>query len=178
MVDMVAIARPYARAAYEFSRDKDQIKTWSDMLLGLVACVQDRQIEQLLDNPSYTQKEIAELMIAVLSKALDQHGKNFILLLALHGRLSVISWVYTLFMQYKAEDDKAETAKITTAFKASQQEIDKLQQSLERHYQCAMKVKTAVDPALIGGALIEIGDTVIDGSIKGKLAKLQQELQA
>ena len=78
----------------------------------------------------------------------------------------------------KAEDEKAKTAKITTAFEAADTDIEKLKQQLEKKYNCAVQVETAVDTALIGGAIIEIGDVVIDGSIKGRLDKLQHVLQA
>ncbi|MBK2125694.1 F0F1 ATP synthase subunit delta [Fangia hongkongensis] len=178
MADMTYIARPYARAAYEFARDKKEVNKWTGMLLNLAECIENQSVQALIDDPNYAQSEVARFVISVLDESLDQHAKNFILVVSEHNRLAVIPWIYALFLQYKAEDEKAKTAKITTAFEATDQDIEKLKQQLEKKYNCAVQVETAVDTALIGGAIIEIGDVVIDGSIKGRLDKLQHVLQA
>ena len=89
-----------------------------------------------------------------------------------------MNYYYVLFLHYKAVDEKAKKVLVTTAFETSDDEINKLKLKLEQRFQCAIDVETAVDESLIAGALIEIGDQVIDGTIKGKLNKLQHELQA
>ncbi|WP_119342874.1 F0F1 ATP synthase subunit delta [Facilibium subflavum] len=178
MTDMTPIARPYAQAAYEFAKEKGVVSNWSSMLLNLAESINNQDIQALLNNPVYTQQDIAELLISTLSQVLSEHMINLIRVIAGHKRLAVIPWIYALFLQYKSDDEKAKTATITTAYKTSAEYIEKLQQKLERKFNCAINVKTAIDPKLIGGALIEVGDLVIDGSIKGKLAKLQHELQA
>ena len=62
--------------------------------------------------------------------------------------------------------------------KTSSAEIEKLQKKLEQKYQCVVEIEVAVDASLIGGAIIEIDDHIIDGSIRGQLQKLKYELQA
>ena len=178
MADLTPIARPYAQAAYEYAKAYNAVANWNIMLLNLSECVTEKQVALLLDNPAYSQSDVSVLIFEVLKDVLDEHGKNFVKLAAEHNRLAVIPTIYKLFLLHKAEDEKAKKAKITTAFETSDVEIQKLKEKLEQKYQCAIEIDVAVDASLIGGAKIEIGDHVIDGSIKGKLQKLQHELQA
>jgi F-type H+-transporting ATPase subunit delta len=178
MADLTPIARPYAQAAYEYAKAHNVVANWNIMLLNLSECVTDNQVALLLDNPAYSQSDVSVLIFDVLKDVLDENGKNFVKLAEEHSRLTVIPTIYKLFLLRKAEDEKAKKAKITTAFETSDAEIQKLKIKLEQKYQCAIEIDVAVDATLIGGATIEIGDHVIDGSIKGKLQKLQHELQA
>lgn len=178
MTDMTPIARPYAQAAYEFAREKGAVSNWSNMLLGLAESINNEDIQTLLDNPAYTQQQIATLILSVFAKSLDEHVRNFVRIIALYKRLAVIPWIYALFLQYKSDEEKVKTAKIITAYEAPAPYIESLKQKLEQKFQCAIKVEVDINANLIGGALIEIGDMLIDGSIKSKLAKLHHELQA
>ena len=178
MADLTPIARPYAQAVYEYAKVNNAVENWNLMLLSLSECVANKALSLLLDNPAYSQLDVSALIFDVLENVLDEHGKNFIKVAAQHNRLAVIPTIYQLFLLYKAEYEKAKKARITTAFESSDAEIEKLKHKLEQKYQCAIDVEIAIDGSLIGGAIIEIGDHVIDGSIKGKLQKLQHELQA
>ncbi|WP_116963601.1 F0F1 ATP synthase subunit delta [Fastidiosibacter lacustris] len=178
MADLIPIARPYAQAAYEYAKAHNSLAKWNSMLLNLSECIVNDEIVLLLDNPAYSQKEVSTLILDVLASGLDEHGKNFVMIAAEHNRLAIIPTIYNLFLLYKAEDEKAKKAKFTTAFPVLEVEIEKLKKRLEQKYQCAIEVEMAVDSSLIGGAIIVIGDQVIDGSIKGKLQKLKYELQA
>lgn len=178
MADMKPVARPYAQALYEYAKENNIVSACSHLLVALLECVENNNIACLLNAPEYSQDDVAELLIEVLSGGLDDYAKNFIRLLAIHQRLPVIPSVYHLFLQYKAEDEQSKTARITTAFKVSASSVNKIKEKLEQKYRCGMTVEMVVDPGVIGGALIEIGDQVIDGSIKGKLDKLRHELQA
>lgn len=178
MADLTPIARPYAQAAYEYSKAHNVVSNWKIMLLNLSECLTDKQVALLIDNPAYSQSDISVLIFEVLKDVLDEHSKNFVKLAAEHNRLAVIPMIYELFLLHKAEDEKVKKAKITTAFKASNKEIQKLKAKLEQKYHCAIEISVVVDASLVGGARIEIGDNVIDGSIKEKLQKLQHELKA
>ena len=178
MADLTPIARPYAQAAHEFAKANSTVTQWADMLLNLAQSIEDKDIQILLDNPEHSQHDVAKLLESVLSQNTSLHFNNFIAVLAEYGRLTVVPWIYVLFLHYKAVDEKAKKALITTAFASSDDEINKLKLKLEQRFQCAIDVETAVNERLIAGAIIEIGDQVIDGSIKGKLNKLQHELQA
>ncbi|WP_395947301.1 F0F1 ATP synthase subunit delta [Caedibacter taeniospiralis] len=178
MADLTPIARPYAQAAYEYAKAHNAVLNWNTMLLNLSECVAEKQVALLLDNPAYSQSDVSVLILEVLHTVLDEHGKNFVKVAAEGNRLAVIPTIYKLFLLQKSEDEKAKKAKIRTAFETSDAEIQKLKHKLEQKYRCAIEVDVVVDANLIGGAVIEIGDHVIDGSIKGKLQKLQYELQA
>lgn len=178
MVDLTVIARPYAQAIYEYAKTNNTTAQWNIMLLNLSECILNKGIKLLLDNPLYSQSDISKLIFEVLGDMLDKYGKNFVKLTAEHRRLVVIPTIYKLFLSYKAEDEKAKKARVTTALKISSAEIEKLQKKLEQKYQCVVEIEVAVDASLIGGATIEIDDHIIDGSIKGQLQKLKYELQA
>lgn len=178
MADMMPIARPYAQALYEYAKESDVVLKCSAVLSTLLKCIEDKNIQRLLSAPECTQDDIAALLINILSEVLEDYAKNFIRLLAIHQRLIALPSIYRLFLKYKAEDEQSKTVSVTTAFKVPASSVNKIKEKLQRKYQCDMTMKMVVDPSVIGGALIEIGDQVIDGSVKGKLGKLKHELQA
>ena len=174
---MIAVARPYAQALYEYAKENKIRSKCSDLIEILVECIHDPKVTCLIHTPDYTQNDVAELLIEVLYDVLESYMKNFIRLLANYQRLNIIPLIYRLFLQYKEEDEYLKNVKITSAFKISPSIMSEIQKKLEKKYQCNIALKVMVDPSIVGGALIKIGDQVIDYSVKSKLHKLKNELQ-
>ena len=81
-----------------------------------------------------------------------------------------------LFEQFRAEAEQIVRAKITSAAPMSQAELDTLVSALKRRFGREVEVESSIDESLIGGAVVDTGELVIDGSLKGKLSRLESAL--
>ncbi len=172
------IARPYAKAAFDYAVDKQQLEQWSVMLQALALVISDAGVQSLLLDPTYNSNDIANLAFDVVGKHLDEYGKNFVKLLAEYDRMEFIPPIHQLFEKLKDEYQKVVEVEVVSAFTLSGELADKLKLALEKRYGCHVKLNAEVDKAVIGGALIKMGDKVIDGTALGKLNLLQNYLNA
>ena len=101
---------------------------------------------------------------------------GFLSLLADNGRLGVLPEISGMYEDLRAEDERVVLAKVTSAAELPEAEVQQIRDALKRRFGREVQVETAVDESLIGGAVISAGDVVIDGSLKGKLERLQSAL--
>ncbi|MDO4709862.1 MAG: F0F1 ATP synthase subunit delta [Pseudomonadota bacterium] len=173
MSQNATLARPYARAAWLSARSAGDAAGWSQALLLMAHIAADPQVGRLLGDPRLGRDEAVKLLAP--ENATDAL-QGFVRLLAENGRLKLLPEIAGLFEQYRAEDQKIIRAKITSAAPMEQLELLKLAARLRSRFGREVEVETAVDASLIGGAVIDTGELVIDGSVKGKLARLEAAL--
>jgi F-type H+-transporting ATPase subunit delta len=167
-----SIARPYALAAFECARSKQQLAEWKAFLTAASFMVTDAQVARLLANPEVQHTELYTLFHGVLASLLDAERNNFLLLLAQNKRFSILPAMAEVFNEYLAKLEKISTVKVITAIDTSEQYRQKLAQALTKRLNSEVTLQCEVNPAILGGAIIHIGDSVIDGSISGKLSRL------
>ncbi len=174
----LTLARPYARAAFSIARDAvahgdNGFASWSQTLgfSGRVAA--DPRVGSLLGNPNLTQVDAVTLLMP--DGASDEFGR-FLALLADNGRLGLLPEIAGLYEELRAEAERVVKATVTSATELPASELESLKAALKKRFGRDVEVATAVDAALIGGAVISAGDVVIDGSLKGKLERLQTAL--
>jgi F-type H+-transporting ATPase subunit delta len=93
-----------------------------------------------------------------------------------NGRLPLLPEIYALFEALRAESEHVVRANITSAEPLSAESLKSLTDALKKRFGGDVEVQTAVDASLIGGAVIDAGDVVIDGSVRNKLARLNANL--
>lgn len=176
--ELSTVARPYARAAFSYALDHDDgLAQWSRMLAILAAAILDPAADVALDNPVLTTADETSLLEQIMGDELDEHGKNFVSVLAQYGRLSLLPVISEQFELLKSNHEKTMEVEVTSAFEVSEQEKEALSSALHRMLQREVHIETEVDKSLIGGVVIKAEDTVIDDSVKGRLAKLSQVLR-
>jgi F-type H+-transporting ATPase subunit delta len=117
-------------------------------------------------------------LLSVLGEQVDQSMNNFLHLLAQNKRLALLPSIAELFLELKANQEKTIAVSISSAFELEASIQNKLTEALTAKLQREVKVNTNIDQTLLGGVVIRAGDIVIDGSIKGRLAKLAEALSA
>ncbi|WP_120997137.1 F0F1 ATP synthase subunit delta [Stutzerimonas urumqiensis] len=178
MAELTTLARPYAKAAFEYAQAHQQLASWSAML-GLAAAVaNDDRMQRVLKAPRLTSAEKADTFVEVCGNELDAQARNFIHVLAENERLALLPEISELFELYKAEQERSVDVEVTSAFALSAEQQDKLAKVLSARLSREVRLHAAEDPALIGGVVIRAGDLVIDGSVRGKLAKLAEALKS
>lgn len=178
MAELTTLARPYAKAAFEHAQAQQQLANWSAML-GLAAAVsQDDTMQRLLKAPRLTSAQKAATFIEVCGDKFDAQARNFIHIAAENDRLLLLPEISAQFELYKAELEKSVDVEVTSAFALNQEQQDKLAKVLSARLNREVRLHATEDSALIGGVVIRAGDLVIDGSVRGKLAKLAEALKS
>ncbi|MBA3661325.1 MAG: F0F1 ATP synthase subunit delta [Gammaproteobacteria bacterium] len=176
MASFIGIARPYARAAFDYAREQQAFESWKVFLDMAALVMRDQATLSLLKNPDFTVKHWSELLENILTPYLDTERRNFLRLIALHNRFTAIPEIAELFNTYLAQYEKESTVRIVTAVDLDATYKQKLTEALTKRLSRTVILREEIDPNIMGGAIIHIGDRVIDGSIRGKLTRLLEDL--
>jgi F-type H+-transporting ATPase subunit delta len=178
MAELSTIARPYARAAFEYARDNSVLAQWSEQLSAVAAVTLSSGMEAVLGNPSLTAAQQAQMLNGVCGDALSVEVRNFVAILAGNKRLTLLPEIDTLFEQHKANQEKSVDVEVVSAFDMADETKEKLAAVLGKKLEREVKVSTSTDKDLLGGVLIRAGDLVIDGSVRGRLNKLSEAMNS
>lgn len=176
MSQALTLARPYARAAFGIARDEAQsggYAAWSQALGFAAQVAADPRVAGLLGNPRLSDAQAVELLAPPQAPA---SFARFLAMLADNRRLGLLPEIAGLYEQLRADAERVVKAKVTSAAELPGAELEAIKASLKRRFGREVELETAVDASLIGGAVIDAGDVVIDGSLKGKLERLQAAL--
>ena len=176
MSEAITIARPYAQAAFDFAKQKGELKSWSALLTTAAAAAGDAQVAALIDNPQLTANQLLELMRALTEDAAGQPGQNFMRLLIEEHRLTVLPEIAEQFEQLRAEEEKSVDVEVSSAFALDEAHQQKITAALKARLGRDIRLHCTVDPALVGGAVIRAGDQVIDASVRTRLAEMSSAL--
>ncbi|MDR3478134.1 MAG: F0F1 ATP synthase subunit delta [Gammaproteobacteria bacterium] len=171
---MTTIARPYVAAAFEYALAKKALPAWEAMLLAAANLTIDPRVTVLLASPGVTTDQLGDFYCDILASYLDAEMTNFIRLLAENNRLSVLPDIAALFKEARAAQEKTMIVEVQSAAPLEEAYKQKLVTALTKRLQRQVELQCEIDPALLGGVLIRAGDTVIDGSIRGKLNRLNE----
>ena len=178
MAELTTLARPYAKAAFEYAQAHQQLANWSAML-GLAAAVsQDDTMQRVLKAPRLTSTEKATTFVEVCGDKFDAQARNFLSIVSENNRMELLPEIADRFDLYKAGQEKSVDVEVTSAFALNDEQQDKLAKVLSARLGREVRLHAAEDASLIGGVVIRAGDLVIDGSVRGKLAKLAEALKS
>ena len=177
MAELATLARPYANAAYELAKQSGRVDSWSAALTLLVEAGKTPEIRELIGSQviAHVQKSHTLNDLLVESNS-PEEVKRFVSVLAENHRLDLLTDIATLFEVRRAEDSKILDVTITSAVPLSNEQEAMFEAALRKRFDRDVSVTTELDPNLMGGAFIRAGDSVVDGSVRGKLAKMQEAL--
>lgn len=178
MAELATLARPYAKAAFEYALAANALTKWSEMLALAAQVAQQDAVKQLLASPSMTTESKGQSFADVCGDELDASGQNFVKNLANNNRLELLPVVQQLFEDYKAQQEKSVDVEISSAFELSGDLQDKVAKALSAKLDRNVNVQSSIDKSLLGGVVVRAGDTVIDGSVRGRLAKLAEAMNS
>jgi F-type H+-transporting ATPase subunit delta len=176
MAERATVARPYAKAAFEYAQQHKSFSGWSSMFARASAVVSDPQLAKVLNSPRVNTTDLLGLIADACGTDLDEHGRNFLTELADNRRLGVLPQIAELFEEMRADIENVADVEITSAIALDDAQRTRLGKALEKKLKRTIRLHCAVDAALIGGAVIRSGDFVIDGSVKARLERLTNEL--
>lgn len=175
MAEALTIARPYAEAAFKLAAESSSLAGWSDALSRLTTVIKADAARERLDNPHITHDKTAAIVTEAAGK-LDPQQQNFVKVLAENRRLGFLPEISELFEQSRNLAEETIDARVESAFPLTEAQVDDIVKTLKTRFGKKIKASTTVNPDLIGGVSIRIGDEVIDASVRGKLAQLATTL--
>ena len=178
MAELATIARPYANAIFSLAKRDTALDQWSRMLAVLSGTTDQPQVRALLASPDLPGNAKAFQLADVCGEELDDRGQKLLQALADNDRLSLVGEIRTQFEVLRAEEEKSLDVEVISAFALTDEQAEALKKSLNKKFEKEITIETRVDADLIGGAVIRAGDIIIDGSVRGKLAKLADSLVA
>lgn len=176
MQEKLTIARPYAAAAFSYAVEHGEVETWSGLLKTLAMAVADPTLAAYIGHPKVSNAELLGLVADLLGAALTPAARNFLAALIDAERLELAPEVAQLFERSRAQAAGQVKVEVTSAFPLSEAERAKLDAAMRGRLGKDCKIEAAVDPALIGGAVVKVGDSVIDLSLRGRLTALAQQV--
>ncbi|HAD08092.1 MAG TPA: F0F1 ATP synthase subunit delta [Porticoccaceae bacterium] len=176
MAELSTLARPYAKAAFEHAAASNTLASWSQALGLLDMLVADERIGVQLRSPSLARDQRAQLLIDISGEDLEAPVRNFLNALAENDRLLLLPAIFEQFQALKADHERLVEVQVTSAAPIDDSQRAKLAEALVKRLGREVNIEVSIDPGLIGGAIIRAGDTVIDGSLRGRLNKLSDAL--
>jgi F-type H+-transporting ATPase subunit delta len=176
MAEKTTIARPYAKAVFALAREQGRLDAWVETLARAATVVTDERVAPLLGNPRVTPAALADLVIDIAGSGLDEKGRNFFKVLAANRRLGYLPEIAAMFAHLKSESERSIDVTVTSAVALSPEQQQKLAAAVEKRLSRTVRLHSMLDPSLIGGAVLRADDLVIDGSLKGRLDRLESEL--
>ena len=176
MAELATIARPYAEAVFRVARQGNALQAWSDALNLISTVYRDPQMQAAMANPRVTSADIEKLLLEICGERIDGVARNLIQLLVHNRRLSVLGEIRGRFEQLKLEDEGKVDAKISSAFPMEDAQRNQVVNLLSSRFKRKINATVAVDPDLIGGIKVEVGDKVWDASVRGRLQTMAATL--
>jgi F-type H+-transporting ATPase subunit delta len=176
MAEKATIARPYARAAFEFAQTHGTFKQWSEALSVAAAVVTDPSVARLLNHPRVTAAQLIELIGQVAGSSMDGSTQNFIATLAHNRRLGLLPHIAKMYEVLRADVERVADVDVISAVPLDAAQQQRLATALQVRLKRSVRLHCSVDAALMGGAIVRCGDLVIDGSVKERLTRLASAL--
>ncbi len=177
MAENITLARPYADAAFQLARATNALGPWQQALDRMAAVAADAQMVECITNPRLLPAQVSQLFLDVVG-SVSAEQQNFVRLLVDNERLQVLPEIRELYVELKNGQEGVQEADIASAFPLDDATLKNLVADLEARFKCKIQAKVSLDPELIGGVRIAVGDQVIDASVRGKLASMATALQS
>ena len=176
MAENFTLARPYAKAIFQIAKESGQYQLWTDLLQCLTMVVQNPQVIALIKSPRLVAAEKLDFIVQLDVLPIDQSRLAFIKLLIENDRFLVVPAIAVLFEKYCAEEKQVLKVVIISAVLLNNEQQEVLTKSASRYFNKKVQITWQIEADLIGGIIIKAQDKVLDGSVRGQLLALKQEL--
>jgi F-type H+-transporting ATPase subunit delta len=177
MAELATIARPYAEALDQ-SVSGDQALALIPQLQALAAVAGHPDMQQLADNPKINAKQVLDVITGVVKTPLDAKVSNLLRTVVENGRLAAWPEIASQFNALVKSRSGTSDATIESAFPIDGAQLPQVVAALEKRFGRKLNANVVIDPALIGGIRVVVGDEVLDTSVRARLEKMRLALVA
>ena len=176
MSSLTTLARPYAKAAFELADSDCNLAGWDEMLSEAAAITADEGMANWLQSPHSTADKAVEIIVEAMGADVNPRFEGYLGVLAANDRLSLCSEISRMFEQLRADAEKRLQVRVVSSVVLQDAEIERMRSALTKRFDREITLSNEVDADVLGGAIIYAGDQVIDGSLLGRLKRLEASL--
>jgi F-type H+-transporting ATPase subunit delta len=169
MAESVTIARPYAEALFRAAKESGNLVKWAGQVGTLAQVAANSEVRAAIGDPNVAAPQLVDLLRSACGTAVDAELSNFIQLLSKNDRLGLLPEIGDLYESYKKAEEGTRQAEIVSAFPIDDNQVKALVPQLEAVFKTKLETSVSVDPELIGGIKVIVGDQMLDASVRGKL---------
>ena len=181
MAENATVARPYAEALFRVAqagKESFNLAAWSELVSELAQIGSHPEVQAYARNPKVSERDVIATIVSLVKSPINTEAQNFLTMLVENGRLSLLPEIGAQFHALKNSMEGAADAVITSAFDLSAAQVAELIATLEKKFSRKLNPVVSVDPALIGGVRVVVGDEVLDASVQAKLQHMRAALVA
>lgn len=169
-------AKRYAQAAFELAKSQHKLDVWERDLGRLLTAMENPTVHEFFENPAIPDEAKRHAIGTLLPDDADTFVRNLLLLMLDRGRLDLLPGLVETFRELVLVDRGIAIANITTAIELQPAELRQVVAQIGRLVGKEIEPRTYVDPAIIGGVVVHVGDTLIDGSVRTQIARLREQM--
>jgi F-type H+-transporting ATPase subunit delta len=177
MAELATVARPYAEALFRVAQGGD-MNAWSQLVSELAAIGTNPDVQDFARNPNVTSEQVADTLMSLVKSPMPPEAKAFIAVLVENRRVALLPEIVAQFHELRNAQQGAADADISSAFEISGAQVTELVSTLEKKFGRKLNPTVTVDPTLIGGVRVVVGDEVLDTSVRAKLQQMYVALAA
>ena len=176
MSSLTTLARPYAKAAFELAQAGNDLARWDDMLALASAITAEESVASLLESPHVGVGGVVKLLADIGGEHFNEKFRDFISVLGSNRRLPLVPEIAVLYQRLRREAEKRLHVRVVSAVPLEEDQSSRMREALAKRFESEIELENDIDSSVLGGAVIYAGDQVIDGSLLGRLRKLEQNL--
>ena len=177
MAELATLARPYAEALFQVAQKGDLAQA-RDQLVAMAAIAANPQLRQFADAPKSAATQVFDVITSVVDRPLSDASRNLLRAVIDNGRLSVLPEIALQFHALVNERSGVSDAVVYSAFPIEPAQLTEVVAMLERRFGRKLDATVQVQPELIGGIRVVVGDEVLDTSVKARLEQMKAALTA
>ena len=177
MAELATIARPYAEALFKAIAPADAAAV-AQQVAAIAEVAGNEQVRQFADNPKVAPEQVFDLISSVIKGFLGDGAKNLLRTVIDNGRLAALPEIARQFHALVNARSGVSDATIESAFPIDAAQLPEVVASLEKRFGRKLNPSVVVDPSLIGGIRVVVGDEVLDTSVKARLEQMKVALTA
>lgn len=175
---MAAAAERYARAIFEVAEAEKKIDDWSDRVRLIERVLTIPEVRQVFDNPTVSREQLDKAVGALDLPQLGGEGLNLLKLIVEARRVDLVGEIARAYEALADEAAGRVRATVTTAVELSSKDRDGLRDDLSRSLGKDVRLEARVDPDILGGLVLQVGDQLTDASVAGRLQQLRRQVIA
>jgi len=177
MAELATIARPYAEALYKAAQSA-HVAAWGQQIEALAVVAGNPDLRQFADSPKVSAEQVFDVIAAAANTSLDAVVQNFLRTVIENGRLVALPAVAEQFHALANAASGVSDATIYSAYPIEPAQLADVMTNLERRFGRKLTSQVVLEPELIGGFRVVVGDEVLDASVRARLDRMKVALSA
>ena len=176
MIELTPLARPYAKAVFASALDTDSIDEIKEELKTMALVSSTIEVKSLIEDPTLSNNEILNSLKALLDGSISKTSQSLLNVLAENNRFNLLEAIFEIYKEIVAKHKEQKSVEVFVATEPSSDTEEKIKTRLVSTYGEGTNVEFKIDPHIMGGLSIKVGDETLDLSVKGKVKKLINQL--